>query len=111
MIFNRLHVPSEPVARMQDRRMPVGKPCAVVEMAAGEFAEPVEARLDVAEQRIRQMNAQEIGQCRIGAVEVHTGGIGRQEPRPIGTGGNVAFDGLIHIQIASFVSALSCRFG
>jgi hypothetical protein len=48
-------------------------------MAAGQAAEPVEMRLDMAEQSIRQMNAQDIGQRRIGAVEIHPGGIRREQ--------------------------------
>ena len=33
--------------------------------------EPIEMRLDMAEQRVGQMHAQQIGQRRIGAVEIH----------------------------------------
>ena len=64
--------------------MAVGEPRAFVEMAAGKPAEPVEMRLDVAEQRVGQMDAQQIRQRRIGAVEIHPRGVGREQARFIG---------------------------
>ena len=79
MIFDPLHVAAELVALVQHRRVPVGKPRAIVEMAAGEFAEAIEMRLDVTEQRVRQMDAQQIRQRLIGAIEIHPRGIGRQQ--------------------------------
>ncbi|MHC2412373.1 hypothetical protein ACVJGC_004964 [Bradyrhizobium diazoefficiens] len=51
--------------------MAVGQPRTFVEGAAGELAEAIEMRLDVTEQRLRQMDAQEIRQRLIGAVEIH----------------------------------------
>ncbi len=69
---------------MQHRYVPVGKPCAFIEMTAGERAQAVEMRLDMAKQRIWQMNAQQIRQRRIGAVEIHSGCIRREQPRSIG---------------------------
>ncbi|MGY4423391.1 hypothetical protein ACVWY2_005840 [Bradyrhizobium sp. JR6.1] len=84
MIFDVLHVAAELVALVQHRRMPVGKPRAFVESAAGQSAEPVEMRLDVAEQRLGQMQLQKIGQRRIGPVEVHSRRIGREQARLAG---------------------------
>jgi len=49
---------------MQRRTMTVGKPGALVEMPARERAQPVEMRLDMAEQRIWEVDAQEVGQRR-----------------------------------------------
>ena len=84
MIFDPLHVAAEPVALVQHRHVAVGQPRAFVEMAAGERAEPVEMRLDMAKQRVGQMDAQQIGQRRIGAVEIHAGGIRREQSRLAG---------------------------
>ena len=84
MIFDPLRVAAKAVALVQHRRMPVGQPRAFVEMAAGERAEPVEMRLDMAEQRIGQMDAQQIRQRRIGAVEIHAGRIRREQARLVG---------------------------
>ena len=64
--------------------MTVGKPRAFVEMAAGECAEPIEMRLDMAKQRVRQMQPQQIRQRRIGPVEIHARGVGREQARPVG---------------------------
>ncbi len=71
VIFDPLRVAAEFVALVQHRRMAVGEPRAFVEMATGEPAEPVEMRLDVVEQRIRQMDTQQVRQRRIGAIEIH----------------------------------------
>jgi hypothetical protein len=84
MIFDPLHVAPEAVALMQHRHMAVGQPCAFVEMSAGERTQTVEMRLDVPEQLIGQMNPQQIGQRRIGAIKIHSGCIRRQQSRPIG---------------------------
>ena len=84
MILDPLGVAAEAVALMQFRHVPVGKPRAFVEMTAGQRAQPVEMRLDMAKQRIRQMDAQQIGQRRIGPVEIHAGGIGREQSRLVG---------------------------
>ena len=81
VIFDRLHVAAELVARVQDRRMPVGEPRAVVEGTTGQFAEAIEMRLDMAEQRVGQVDAQEVGENRIGAVEIHARGVGRKQVR------------------------------
>jgi hypothetical protein len=51
VIFDRLRVAPKAVALVQHRGMAVGQPRAFVEMAAGQRAEPVEMRLDMAEQR------------------------------------------------------------
>src|SRR5664279_6657753 len=79
MVFDRLRVAPKAVALVQHRGVAVGQPRAFVEMAAGKLTEPVKMRLDMAEQPIRQMDAQEIGQRRVGAVEIHAGSI-RREP-------------------------------
>jgi len=64
--------------------MPIGEPGAFVEMAARERAEPVEMRLDVAEQRIGKMNAKQIRKRGIGTVEIHTRGVGGKQSLPAG---------------------------
>lgn len=71
VIFDPLHVAAELVALVQYRRVPVGKPRALVEATSGERAEAVEMRLDVTKQRVRQVDAQQVGQRGVGAVEVH----------------------------------------
>ena len=99
MILDPLRVAPETVALVQHRHMPVGQPRAFVEMTAGERAQPVEMRLDMAKQRIRQVNAQQIRQRRIGAVEVHAGGIRREQSRPIGRHHFVVFGWQVHLQL------------
>ena len=84
MVFDPLGVAAEAVALMQHRHMPVGQPRAFVEMTAGQRAEPIEMRLDMAKQRIGQMDAQQIRQRRIGTVEIHARGIGREQSRLVG---------------------------
>ncbi len=81
MIFDPLRVAAEAVALMQHRHVPVGEPRAFVEMTAGERAQPIEMRLDMAEQRVRQMDAQQIRQRGIGPVEIHSRGVGREQSR------------------------------
>ncbi len=71
VIFDALRIAAEAVALMQHRGVLVRKPRAFVEMTTGEAPEPVEMRLDMPEQFVRQMNPQEVGQRRIGAVEIH----------------------------------------
>ena len=66
-------------------------------MTAGERAQPVEMRLDMAEQRIGEMNPQQIGQRRIGPVEIHAGGIGREQSRLVGC--RIDFAWLLHLQL------------
>ena len=60
VILDPLPVAAEAVAMMQHRRVPVGEPRALVEMVARERAEPIEMRLDVPEQRVRQMELQQV---------------------------------------------------
>ena len=55
-----------------------------VEMAAGQFAEPIKIRLDVAKQRLGQMQFQKIRQRRIGPVEIHSRRVGGQQARLAG---------------------------
>ena|GEM_PF-14680 len=100
MIFDPLRVAAKTVALMQHRHVAVGKPRAFVEMTAGERAQAVEMRLDVAEQRIGQMNAKQIRQRRIGAVEIHSGCIRRQQSRLLGGSRHiVVFARLVHLQL------------
>ncbi len=102
VILDPLRVAAELVALVQHRRMAVGQPRAFVEMAAGHGAEPVEMRLDVAERRVRQMQAQQIGQRRIGPVKIHAGGVGREQSRRIGNGGPAIVLEWLHIWPLSF---------
>src|ERR1700733_9769497 len=66
MVLDPLRVTAEAIALMQHRHMAVGEPRAFVEMTAGKRPQPVEMRLDMAEQRIRKMDAEQIGQRWIG---------------------------------------------
>ena len=84
MIFDPLRVAAETVALVQHRHMAVGEPRAFIEMTAGERAQTVEMRLDMAEQRVRQMDAQQIRQRRIGAVKIHPRCIRREQSRLLG---------------------------
>jgi len=84
VVLDPLRVAAKTVALVQHRHVAVGKPCAFVEMPAGERAEAVEMRLDMAKQRLGEMDAEQIGQRRVGAVEIHAGRIRRQQPRLIG---------------------------
>ena len=81
MIFDPLRVAPKTVALVQHRHMPIGKPRAFIEMTAGECTQPIEMRLDMAKQRIGQVNAEQIRQRRIGPVEIHTGCIRRKQSR------------------------------
>ena len=81
MIFDPLRVPPKTIALVQHRHMPIGKPRAFIEMTAGECTQPIEMRLDVAKQRIGQINTEQIRQRRIGPVKVHTGCIRRKQSR------------------------------
>jgi hypothetical protein len=84
MILDPLDVAAEPVALMQHRHVPVGEPRTLVEMTAGQRAEAIEMRLDMAEQGVGKMDAKQIGQRRIGAIKIHAGGIGGKQTRPVG---------------------------
>jgi hypothetical protein len=53
-------------------------------MTAGERAEAIEMRLDMAVQRIGQMDAKQVRQRRVGAVEIHAGRIRRKQAGPVG---------------------------
>ena len=64
---------------MQGRPVAVCQPRTFVEVPAGQFAQPVKMRLDMAEERVGQMDVQEIGQRRIGTMEIHAGGVGREQ--------------------------------
>ena len=99
MILDPLRVAAEAVALMQHRHMPVGQPRAFVEMAAGERAQPVEMRLDMTKQRIGQMDPQQIGQRRIGAVEIHAGGIGREQAPGLLSAPHRCLTELLHLQL------------
>ena len=63
-------------ALVEDGAVTIGQSRALVEMGAGQLAQPIEMRLEMAKQRVRQMDAQEIGQRRIGAVEIQSRGVG-----------------------------------
>jgi hypothetical protein len=77
MILDPLHVSSETVALVKDRRVPVGKSCAIVEVASGECAEPVQMRRDVLPDFFRQMDLQDVLQRLICAEKVLPGGVRR----------------------------------
>jgi hypothetical protein len=65
-------------------------------MTAGKRAQPVEMRLDMTEQRFGQMDAQEIGQRRIGPVEIHARRIRREQSRLVGY--RIDFAWVLHLQ-------------
>jgi hypothetical protein len=96
MVFDPLYVAAEAVALMQHRHMAVGKPRAFVEATAGQLTQAIQMRLDVAKQGIRQMDAQQIGQRRIGTIEVHAGGVGSQQSRAVIAIGNAITFARLH---------------
>jgi hypothetical protein len=68
-------------------------------MTACERAEPVEMRLDMAKQRVGEMDAEQIGQRRIGAVEIHAGSIRREQSWLLGWRCHIVmFARLVHLQ-------------
>jgi hypothetical protein len=97
MIFDPLHVAPEPVALVEHRTMAVGQSRAFVEMAAGKFAQPIEMRLEMADQPFREINAQEIGERGIRAEEIHARGIGRKQCRSVGPISDFVLDRLMHV--------------
>jgi hypothetical protein len=100
MIFDPLRIAPEAVALVQHRHVAIGEPRALVEMAAGERTEPIEMRLEVAEQRVRQMNPQKVSQRRIGAVEIHPRSIRREQSWPVGGASHVTLSGqLWHLHL------------
>jgi hypothetical protein len=53
-------------------------------VTAGEPAQPVEMRVDVAKQRVWKVDTKQIRQRRIGAIEIHSGCIRRKQSRLTG---------------------------
>jgi hypothetical protein len=84
MILDPLRVAAKTVALVQHRHVTVGKPRAFVEMTAGERAQAVQMRFDMAKQRIGQMNAEQVRQRGVGAVKIHSRRIRREQSRLIG---------------------------
>ncbi len=107
VIFDGLGIAAKSVALMQHRRVTVGEARALVEMTAGQPAEAIEMRLDMAKQGFRQMQEQQVGQRRVGPIKVHPGGIRSEQARLAG-GGNLA----VVLEWLHFLplvrSALSC---
>ena len=97
VIFDGLGIAPELVALMQHRRMAIGQPRAFVEIAAGQFAEAIEMRLDMAEQRVGEMEPQQISQRRIGPVEIHPRRIRREQSRLIGRSCRAIMHAWLHI--------------
>jgi hypothetical protein len=87
--------------------VPVGKPRAFVEVTAGERPQAVEMRLDMAEQRIGQMNTQQIRQRRIGAVEIHAGRIRCKQSRRLGWRCHITVLGWL-VHFATLVRSAPC---
>ena len=77
VIVDPVLVAAETVARVQHRRMLVGKPRQFVESAAGKSAEPVEMRLEVLEVGGRQIMREQVAQAAVDGVEILPGGVGR----------------------------------
>ena len=67
---------SASLARLLARQ---GLRVALAARNAGKPAQAIEMRLDMAVQRFRQMDAQQVAQRRIGAIEIHAGRIGRNQ--------------------------------
>ena len=59
-------------------------------------------RLDMAKQRFRQMQAQQIRQRRIGPVEIHPRRVRREQPRLAGSGYAILLEWLHLISPCSF---------
>ena len=97
VIFDVLGIAAELVALMQHRRVAVSEPRTFVEIAAGQFAQAIEMRLDMAEQRVGEMQSQQIGQRRIGPVEIHARRIGREQSRLIGRACRAIMHAWLHI--------------
>ena len=97
VILDPLHVAAETIALVQHRDMTIGKPRAFVEMAAGKFAQTIKMRLDVTKQCVRQMDTQEIGQRRIGAIKVHPRRVRREQPGPRSRGRQIASGQPMHV--------------
>ncbi len=87
--------------------MAVGQPRALVERAACQRAEPVEMRLDMAEQPVVEMDAQQIGQGRIGAIEIQARGVRRQQAGLASRSGTRLSGRVLHF-LFLVRSALSC---
>ncbi len=79
MIFDPLPVVPEAVTLMQHRSVLVREARAFVEMTAGERTEAIEMRLDMLKQRCGKMHAQQVGEDRIGAIEIHARRVGRDQ--------------------------------
>jgi hypothetical protein len=79
VIFDPLYVAAETVALVQHRHVTVGDPRAFIEMTAGKVAEAIQMRLDMAKQRLRQMDAQQVGQRRVSTIKIHARRIRRQQ--------------------------------
>jgi hypothetical protein len=91
-----LDVAAELVALVQHRHVTVRDASAFVEIAAGQFTEAIEMRLDVAEQRIGQMQFEQIGQRRIGPIKIHSRGVGGEQARLAGRGGLTIMRAWLH---------------
>jgi hypothetical protein len=102
MIFDVLRIAAELVALVQHRRVTVGEPRAFVESAARHSPEAVEMRLDMPKQRLGQMQPQQIGQRRIGPVEIHSRRIRREQSRLAGGGRAILLEWLHFISPCSF---------
>jgi hypothetical protein len=96
MIFDPLHVAAKLVALVQHRPMAIGKPRAFVQPAAGKFAQAIKMRLDVTEQRVGKMQAKQILQRRVGAVEIHARRIRGQQSGSIGIRSHAAMLQRLH---------------
>jgi hypothetical protein len=77
MIFDALRIAAEAIALVQHRHVVIRHASGLIERPTNEAAQPVEMRFDMIEQLLRQMDAQQIGQRGIGAVEIHAGRIRR----------------------------------
>ena len=82
MIVDPVLVAPKTVARVQHRRMLVGGARELVEPAAGQFAEPIEMRLQLPKIVRRKIERQQVAQPAVDGIEIFAGAV---EPEMIGT--------------------------
>jgi hypothetical protein len=68
-------------------------------MAACKVPQPVEMRLDMAKQRVGQMDTQEIGERWIGAIEIQSRRVRREQSRLVRSGCDIVLEELVHLRL------------
>ena len=81
VVLDPLLVSPEPIALVQDRHVPVGEARAAIELIARQRAQAIEMRLDVAPERLGQIDPEQVPERGIRPEEVEPGGVRRDEAR------------------------------